>query len=83
MVFQTDDFYAKSKRYECIVVTGKPGDYFEIAYDLERMYSGEGGVRVSIEGTPQAASADDDGKGRIRVTFREQGKTITIVIVPR
>ncbi|GAA5865505.1 hypothetical protein JCM8547_001269 [Rhodosporidiobolus lusitaniae] len=84
-IFQLESISSLPQReYRCTVTTGSTsGENFEIIYDLKRMYKPEGGVEVRVEGDAGAVEAVDDGKGRVRVTTGESGKTATVVLSPK
>ncbi|GAA6004303.1 hypothetical protein JCM10207_000659 [Rhodosporidiobolus poonsookiae] len=84
LIFQLESISTLPKReYRCSITTGKEvGDTFDIVYDLKRMYKPEGGVQVTVEGDG-GITVKDDGKGIVRVTTVESGKTTTIVLNPK
>ncbi|GAA5821901.1 hypothetical protein JCM10212_002452 [Sporobolomyces blumeae] len=89
LTFQTESFSdppatpdgPHAREYRCTLTTGsKTGESFEIEYDVKRMYS-EGGVKVDVEG--EGVEVEDDGKGTVKVTTKEEGQNVTIVISPK
>ncbi|GAA5870478.1 hypothetical protein JCM16303_002019 [Sporobolomyces ruberrimus] len=88
IIFQTEAFSdppavaddAHPREYRCGITTGsKTGESFEIEYDTKRMY--KEGINVATEG--EGVDVEDDGKGRVKVTTKDSGKNVTIVITPK
>ncbi|GAA5907982.1 START domain-containing protein [Sporobolomyces salmoneus] len=88
IIFQTESFSdppatvdePHPREYRCVLTTGqKTGETFEIEYDTKRMY--REGIMVEIEG--EGIEVDDDGNGRVKVTTKESGKDVVVVICPK